>query len=1102
MTDMLELVRPADLCPKKFRLDFNGVYIREVTSVQRKFGSHPSLWIFGNRRFIDDQKTAAYRSIAIKVINFAHFVYMDGTGLEPQEINSIIDSLNKDLQSDSCDSPILGYTIVAMKHLIGFDYEQWLKTGSLNRPMIKLTLAQPMFARKLEARLKLGPVMDYRKKEHSLTAYHTDYDYNDLFVHVSGIKLQGWAEFSHLEPVRSKETFFSDEFTFDWRHHKVSMFENCTIPAVNLCASIRIRIAIKEVADQKTATFSASTANFKQDKIIAVACDVYWSGHQTEVAKIRLNCKNPFLANQSGMLDGEQELITKLQAYMNLLNVDTFIVMNDNQDDLLHLALRGFNLSRFKDWNCRPQEKKLFPGEYYYQHPSRTVINMVEYLKKMQVKPKFDAYTLLAALNHPAMYNSVDRSIVNTFLPNAAALKSSEEALAEIAIESEVLRICEQTPNVLADSLALSSLCSCDVTSIVSRGQQLRCWRRLQSDAHKSGRIINKEHLRLPPVVVNSKEYNSFPEPPKLYNCPINKRDATYDEKWSRSVLDNPLPPNIRLLKIKEPPLVESSAVSFEEQVVEKKQKPIGLFGQEQIEKPKKLSKAKPKKKKYPGGYVQDPKADVYTNLNEMIGTLDFSSLYPSIMISEAICYCVLAWDSRIVYNPRLTKKYIEIIPGESIVIVTHIDGKAVEAMLAETEKALVAERKRIQKMESESEEKCEHLLKDLGLPANTKQIELDALILTKPEWKQQLTLIRDTIMISVNLNKQQLGCKLVQNALYGFLGAQKNPLLACIVLMAAVTAVGRWQIKTSAWYCIRYEKAAIIYGDTDSIMVQLPVTCTTDKLEDWNEVYFAAFRKLVVEISDLFPKPQKLNMEDLSVRSLFFTQKKNYVKKIYEKPDVFKKLKISGVGFMKRDRCKWACLVCTKVTKMLIDGETTSIPEYLRSEFKKLSSGSVLLPHLATSISLKEKSAYKGSSDLIQLRLADKIHSRTGVYPPAGSRLTFIIVENKDAKKNCDKGELLDWAMKNKVIVDLHHYIRQIRPLLELLCCHHPLLPLEQLLKECESDIQRAKALRTGSVLSFFKVKPKSVESIASDEVDELKDVEFAEDSDDEQDE
>jgi DNA polymerase elongation subunit (family B) len=417
---------------------------------------------------------------------------------------------------------------------------------------------------------------------------------------------------------------------------------------------------------------------------------------------------------------------------------------------------------------------------------------------------------------------------------------------------------------------------------------------------------------------------------------------------------------------------------------------------------------------------------------------------------------------------------------------------------LAETQKDLVAERKRVKAMMEASEEECEQLLKELYLAPNTKLYEIDRLAHNRPEWASRLMKIRSAMINTVNFDKQQLGSKIVQNALYGFLGAQMNALLACVVLMAVVTAIGRWQIKLSAWYAIRTMKAAVIYGDTDSIMLQIPGVAPGEgaKLEDWNEEYFKHFRNLAKEISDLFPSPQKLNMEDLSVRSLFFAQKKNYVKKVYEKPNVFKKLKISGLGFMKRDRCAWACTTCTKVAKMLIEGEAKEVSEYLRAEFKRLSSGSIPLTNLAVSISLKDKNAYKGSSDLIQLKLADKIHIRSGVYPQPGSRLTYIIVENKKAKNISDTGELLEWALANKAVVDLHHYIRQIRPLLELLCIHHSEIPLQKLLKECEQNIQQSKAVRMGSVLSFFKpaIKPVDAGSAKEEAVDEL-DVEFEDD-------
>ena len=116
---------------------------------------------------------------------------------------------------------------------------------------------------------------------------------------------------------------------------------------------------------------------------------------------------------------------------------------------------------------------------------------------------------------------------------------------------------------------------------------------------------------------------------------------------------------------------------------------------------------------------MQDPQSNKYLGFEEMIATLDFSSLYPTIMISERICYCVLAWDRRVLDDNRLTKKYVEIITGESICLITHINGVPVEAILAEVQTDLVKERKRIKTLMEAADEEVESSLIALGLKPN-----------------------------------------------------------------------------------------------------------------------------------------------------------------------------------------------------------------------------------------------------------------------------------------------------------------------------------------------------------------------------------------------
>lgn len=178
----------------------------------------------------------------------------------------------------------------------------------------------------------------------------------------------------------------------------------------------------------------------------------------------------------------------------------------------------------------------------------------------------------------------------------------------------------------------------------------------------------------------------------------------------------------------------------------------------------------------------------------------------------------------------------------------------------------------------------------------------------------------------------------------------------------------------------------------------------------------------------------------------------------------------------MKRDRCEWARIVCCKIAKYLIEDEHKEIIPLLQSEFKKLSDGLVPLSKLGT----------------IEVGV-----TRTGMYPQPGSRIMYVVEDNGKVK-HCDKGETLDWAMNHKVNIDLRHYVNQIRTLLELLFIHYPQFPIQRLLKECESNISRATAMRTSSVLNFFKVKPKEqIIETGPESIDDLN-VELVDDEED----
>ncbi|KAA6361661.1 MAG: putative DNA polymerase delta catalytic subunit [Streblomastix strix] len=184
---------------------------------------------------------------------------------------------------------------------------------------------------------------------------------------------------------------------------------------------------------------------------------------------------------------------------------------------------------------------------------------------------------------------------------------------------------------------------------------------------------------------------------------------------------------------------------------------------------------------KFEGATVLDPLNGFY---KDPIVTLDFSSLYPSIMICHNLCYSTLLRPEQL---QSLSPSDYTRTPTGNYFIHKGSDGSR-EGILPEILKGLLAARKRA---------------------------------------KDELKLENDPFNQAV-LNVRQLALKIVVNSVYGFTGAQVGK-LPCLEISQSVTAFGREMIdRTKKLIEERYTKqngydndAIVVYGDTDSVMVK-----------------------------------------------------------------------------------------------------------------------------------------------------------------------------------------------------------------------------------------------------------------------------------------
>lgn len=168
----------------------------------------------------------------------------------------------------------------------------------------------------------------------------------------------------------------------------------------------------------------------------------------------------------------------------------------------------------------------------------------------------------------------------------------------------------------------------------------------------------------------------------------------------------------------------------------------------------------------------------------------------------------------------------------------------------------------------------------------------LESLLTARKRAKNDLKVETDPFKRSV-LDGRQLALKISANSVYGFTGAQVGK-LPCLEISGSVTAYGRTMIeKTKNEVESHYTQkngydndAIVIYGDTDSVMVNFGVKSLERSMELGREA--AEF------VTSKFINPIKLEFEKVYYPYLLIN-KKRYAGLYWTKPEKYDKMDCKG---------------------------------------------------------------------------------------------------------------------------------------------------------------------------------------------------------------
>ncbi|KAI3388736.1 hypothetical protein SNEBB_003236 [Seison nebaliae] len=417
----------------------------------------------------------------------------------------------------------------------------------------------------------------------------------------------------------------------------------------------------------------------------------------------------------------------------------------------------------------------------------------------------------------------------------------------------------------------------------------------------------------------------------------------------------------------------------------------------------------------FEGATVIDPVKGFYQT---PIATLDFSSLYPSIMIAHNLCYTTLIRNKNTKDLPSISlENDCTVTPSGDV----FVKSKVKAGLLPEILEALLSARKKAKKLMKE----CE---------ANDyRRIVYDG---------------------------RQLALKISANSVYGFTGAVVGK-LPCLEISQSVTSFGREMIEETKLQVEKeyvqnnnyLENAQVIYGDTDSVMVKFLSPSNVDealqkyslKWQTEEERKMQLIRLIMKwgkeaadSISNKFKKPIRLEFEKIYFPYILIN-KKRYAGLYWTNEHHYDKMDCKGIETVRRDNCSLvAKLIGMCLHKLLIENAPAKAIMYVKSIIQQLLLNEIDISQL---IITKELSKESYSARQCHVELVNKLKQRAAKkdsevhIPQLGDRIPYVITAGSNKQAAYEKAEDPDYVLENSIPIDTKYYIEQqlTKPLLRL---------------------------------------------------------------------
>ncbi|POM76797.1 DNA polymerase alpha catalytic subunit [Phytophthora palmivora] len=424
----------------------------------------------------------------------------------------------------------------------------------------------------------------------------------------------------------------------------------------------------------------------------------------------------------------------------------------------------------------------------------------------------------------------------------------------------------------------------------------------------------------------------------------------------------------------------------------------------------------------YAGGMVFAPKKGLYDNF---VVLLDFMSLYPSIIREYNICFTTVErqLNEDISGAPSASKKKKKSKPMPQPENDEVVDDEDMDQNLDNADASADSEIPALPSSASEP-----------GiLPAVIKR-----LLESRKQVKQQLKIEQKegNVEKAIMLDIRQKAIKLTANSMYGCLGFRFSRFYAKPIA-ALITSTGRQTLQRAKEVAEQECGYDVIYGDTDSIMVD----SRTETLDEAKRIG----REIQAQCNKHF-KLLELEVDYIFKRILLLNKKKYAALVLKERPNsepTFDK-EVKGLDMVRRDWCVISKAVGNEVLDFILSGNSRddvveSIHDHLEQVAERMRSGKEPIEQYVITKSLnKQPEQYPDRAKQYHVQVALALRA-LGKPVGAGTHIPYVLCKEEEpgsGRRAYHPDEVK--RATGKLNIDVEWYLEsQIHPPVNRLCAH-----------------------------------------------------------------